>query len=150
MQKYTMLSSFLPNLIFNDLLLVAWNWHGGSINRMEINKHHKPGLDVLFSGLLLGEIIKKTWSLVDPWAGPRHLEAPPSLSSPWNVGVPCLSCSQRLLQRLGPEMAMWGWEHHMGTHNWTQLRPLYKLLRGGAPVRGSTRLVAAAQDKPGK
>ena len=36
----------------------------------------------------------------------------------------------------------------MGTHNRTQLRLLYKLLRCGASVRGSTRLVAAAQDKP--
>lgn len=88
---------------------------------------------------MLGDVNKKKPPPVDLWTGLRHLEAP--LPCPWNVSSACLSCSQRQLQGLGLEKIMWCGEHLHGMRDWTQLKPLYQLLRFGRWVPRSTLLL---------
>lgn len=79
-------------------------------------------------GGVLEEVMGRLWLPADLWARPRKWEAPYRLPCPWNMCATCLLCSQRLPQGHKLEMEMWYWDPLDSIHNWSQLRPLYKLL----------------------
>ena len=65
--------------------------------------------------------------------GPGHLESTLTASfvCPWHMVSSCLSSSQRLLQGHSFEIVRWCWKCLNGLCDWTQSRPLHKLLLFG-------------------
>ena len=78
---------------------------------------------------VLEEVLESLWPPVDLWAGRVQSEAPHSLSCPWNVHSAHCSHSRSHFQGWSLERAMCCWGHLDGIHWWTQLMPLYELLR---------------------
>lgn len=100
--------------------------------------------------VLLGEVIEKTWVPRDLWAGPGLLEAPSFIPCPWAMGSAYLSHCQRLLQEHRLEIVMWYWKHLQSIHDWTQLRPLYKLWGSGGQGEDSLVLLQPKTSVLGK
>ena len=77
---------------------------------------------------MLGKVTERMWPTVDPEVRPGQLEAHHPLPCPWNVPSAHCSHSGNRFQgsSLGRVMCCWG--SLVGIHDWTQLRPLCKLL----------------------
>lgn len=73
---------------------------------------------------MLGEVMKRIQSPVDPRCRPQQVEAAPSLPWLWTVDPTYLLCSQGLPYGHHLEIVMWCWDHLDGLHDWTPLRPL--------------------------
>lgn len=96
-------------------------------------------------GGVLEEVMGRLRLPTDLRAGPRKWEAPYPHPCPWNMCATCPLCSQRLPQGHKLEMEMWYWDPLNSIHNWSQLRPLYKLLG----FRGECGNLFVLQTDPG-
>lgn len=95
--------------------------------------------------LLLGKGIETASWLVNPIPAVKGSSRHPPLC-PWNVGSTCFPLPE-LPEGHSLEIMIWCWDHLDCTCDWTQLRPLHKLL-GSWWASANIYCLAAAQEKP--
>lgn len=131
------------------MTLQEWSWRTHISTRMpviiknsEIWEYlfNKTGTDDIYWFMLSAHSFAHSSHLMSCWREPpRKCDISGTVS--WAVGGPCLRpgawpvcstchpCSQKLPQRYSLEIEMWCWGLLDWVHDWTQLRPLHKLLR---------------------
>lgn len=82
--------------------------------------------------LMLGEFIQRMWLSVDPCVGLRQLESPHTLPCAWNIRSAPIP-TVRAIFKVIPLKSNVLLDHLDRICGWTQLRPLYKLLRVWQP-----------------
>ena len=108
--------------------LTQWTWALASPWRWQ--RRGKPGCVLQFMG---------SQRVGHDWVTEQQQSSPPT-PYPWNVYLICLLWSQKLPHRYSLEVAIWCFEPTDDICDWTQLRPLFKLLGLAGMYRDSLGL----------
>ena len=108
--------------------LTQWTWALASPWRWQ--RRGKPGCVLQFMG---------SQRVGHDWVTEQQQSSPPT-PYPWNVYLTCLLWSQKLPHRYSLEVAIWCFEPTDDICDWTQLRPLFKLLGLAGMYRDSLGL----------